>query len=212
MAAWNFPITLAWATTIHKAQGASLDSMIVDLSALWEPGQAYVALSRVRSPQGLHIEQWNPGSIRAEPLVTQFYDSLAEEMKTYIPRPLFTYTAVSVTDQSAEKKPKAKSSKAHRSALIRTLIRREETLETIVEKAGVKADRVLLYLEEFIEQGVPLSLGYLLEEVADVQTIRDAFEQHSTSRLRPVYDALQEKIPFTTLRLVRCVMMAENAQ
>ena len=53
--AWNFPVNLAWATTIHKAQGASLDRLMVDLSQLWEPGQAYVALSRVRSSDGLFI-------------------------------------------------------------------------------------------------------------------------------------------------------------
>lgn len=87
--AWNFPVTLAWATTIHKAQGASLDRMIVDLAALWEPGQAYVALSRVRSGAGLLIERWTPTSIRAEPLVTAFYDGLTDQAKKYVPRPFF---------------------------------------------------------------------------------------------------------------------------
>ena len=89
VAAWNFPVTLAWATTIHKAQGASLDSMIVDLHRLWEPGQAYVALSRVRSGAGLQIERWSPGSILAEPLVTQFYNNLVDQVQKYIPRPLY---------------------------------------------------------------------------------------------------------------------------
>lgn len=79
IAAWNFPITLAWATTIHKAQGASLDRMIVDLDRLWEPGQAYVALSRVRSGAGLSIERWSPSSIRAEGIVTDFYAALAAQ-------------------------------------------------------------------------------------------------------------------------------------
>lgn len=77
VSAWNFPVTLAWASTIHKAQGASLDRIIVDLHALWEPGQAYVALSRVRSGDGLVITRWHPSSIRAEPLVTALYESLS---------------------------------------------------------------------------------------------------------------------------------------
>jgi hypothetical protein len=88
-AALNFPVTLAWATTIHKAQGASLDGMIVDLSQLWEPGQAYVALSRVRNADRLYIQRWSESSIRAESLVTAFYDSLAEDMRNYVPRPLY---------------------------------------------------------------------------------------------------------------------------
>lgn len=69
----NFPINLAWASTIHKSQGATLDAIFVDLSRLWEPGQAYVALSRVRSATGVFVEKWHPRSIIAEPQVMDFY-------------------------------------------------------------------------------------------------------------------------------------------
>jgi ATP-dependent DNA helicase PIF1 len=72
----NFPLTLAYATTIHKSQGATLDEIWVDLSRLWEPGQAYVALSRLRTGQGLKLLGWNPRSIITDPAVTQFYQNL----------------------------------------------------------------------------------------------------------------------------------------
>jgi ATP-dependent DNA helicase PIF1 len=72
----NFPITLAYAATIHKAQGMTLDRLMVNLNALWEPGQAYVALSRVIDPKNLRIEAWQPQSIRADPIVEDFYDRL----------------------------------------------------------------------------------------------------------------------------------------
>jgi ATP-dependent exoDNAse (exonuclease V) alpha subunit len=72
-AARNFPLSLAYAVTIHKAQGATLDKMIVSLRNLWEPGQAYVALSRVRSSQGLSIDGWDARSIFADPQVTAFH-------------------------------------------------------------------------------------------------------------------------------------------
>lgn len=75
-AAVNFPVSLAWATTIHKAQGATLDRMAVNLSQLWEPGQAYVALSRLRRGADLYIERWEPRSIRVDPDVVNFYRSL----------------------------------------------------------------------------------------------------------------------------------------
>ena len=77
--AYNFPVNLAWASTIHKAQGATLDRVLVQLQSLWEPGQAYVALSRTRSGDDLYVEGWSPGSIIVEPLVKEFYDILAEE-------------------------------------------------------------------------------------------------------------------------------------
>ena len=68
----NFPVNLAWATTIHKAQGSTLDRMAVDISRLWEPGQAYVALSRLTSGSELRIARWDPSSIRVDPQVIEF--------------------------------------------------------------------------------------------------------------------------------------------
>ena len=76
----NFPITLAWATTIHKSQGASIDKVHVDLEGLWENGQAYVALSRAKSPEGLLIKDWNPASIKTDQGVIDFYSNLKSSL------------------------------------------------------------------------------------------------------------------------------------
>lgn len=57
----QFPLRLAYAVTIHKSQGLSLDSAFVDIRAAREPGQGYVALSRVRTLEGLHLKDWPRG-------------------------------------------------------------------------------------------------------------------------------------------------------
>jgi len=75
----NFPVTLAWACTIHKAQGSTLDRMCVDLRGLWEYGQAYVALSRARSASRIVVVGWDDGCIRADPDVIDFYNRLEQE-------------------------------------------------------------------------------------------------------------------------------------
>jgi len=72
----NFPISLAWAITIHKAQGCTLDKALVDLSNLWEPGQAYVALSRVRSGNDLYVKSWSKNSVKVDSKVKEFYQTL----------------------------------------------------------------------------------------------------------------------------------------
>lgn len=72
----QFPLTLAYATTIHKSQGATLDDLWCDLSHLWEPGHAYVALSRLREASGLHLMGWNPRSIIVDVKVLEFYKKL----------------------------------------------------------------------------------------------------------------------------------------
>lgn len=72
----NFPVSLAYAQTIHKSQGTTMDGAHIDLGSLWEPGQAYVALSRVRNSGALSLENWSVHSFQADPLVKKFYGLL----------------------------------------------------------------------------------------------------------------------------------------
>ncbi len=74
--ATNFPLNLAWACTIHKAQGATLDKAHVDLRGVWEHGQSYVALSRVRSLEDLTLEGYSPQGFKLDPAVKDFYRRL----------------------------------------------------------------------------------------------------------------------------------------
>lgn len=78
----NFPLTLAWASTIHKAQGASIDRILVDMSGIWEKGQAYVALSRAKSLDGLFLKNWDPRYIKSDPRVKSFYASFEKDTKS----------------------------------------------------------------------------------------------------------------------------------
>ena len=71
------PLRLAYALTIHKAQGASLDSALIDVGpSTFEYGQAYVALSRVRSMESLYIYEISQRAFRAHPAVKAFYATL----------------------------------------------------------------------------------------------------------------------------------------
>ena len=72
--AWCMPLKLAWATTVHKSQGQSLDLVKASVdSSVFADGQAYVAISRARTLDGLSLKQFDPTAIRASDKVRAFY-------------------------------------------------------------------------------------------------------------------------------------------
>lgn len=74
------PLILAWALTIHKSQGSSLDIAEVDAgSGIFECGQTYVALSRVKSLEGLYLCSFDVKRIRVNKKVQDFYEVLETE-------------------------------------------------------------------------------------------------------------------------------------
>ena len=74
----QIPLRLAWSLTIHKAQGLTLDSAYIDVRAAREPGQAYVAMSRVRSLAGLNLKAWFNGVFVSRAAI-QFYETLSQD-------------------------------------------------------------------------------------------------------------------------------------
>jgi ATP-dependent DNA helicase PIF1 len=74
----QIPLILAWALTIHKSQGATLDAAEIDVgSGIFECGQTYVALSRVKSLQGLYLTSFDAKRIRINKKVKEYYDALS---------------------------------------------------------------------------------------------------------------------------------------
>lgn len=72
----QLPLKVAYGISIHKSQGCSLDYAEIDLSDIFEYGQAYVALSRVKSLDGLSIIDINYDCIHANPIAVKYYESL----------------------------------------------------------------------------------------------------------------------------------------
>ena len=72
----QIPLKLAYAISIHKSQGCSLDFVKLDLSNVFEYGQSYVALSRVKKLSGLSIKNVDLDRIVANPIALEYYESL----------------------------------------------------------------------------------------------------------------------------------------
>lgn len=73
----QIPLILAWALSIHKAQGQTLERVKVDLGRVFEKGQAYVALSRATNMAGLQVLRFDPKKVVAHERVRHFYANLS---------------------------------------------------------------------------------------------------------------------------------------
>lgn len=80
------PLRLAWAITIHKSQGMSLDAAEIDLSKSFVPGMGYVALSRVRTLEGLRLRGMNNTALRINEFVLELDEQLRKQSRLHVER------------------------------------------------------------------------------------------------------------------------------
>ncbi|MBT3835342.1 AAA family ATPase [Candidatus Peribacteria bacterium] len=201
----NFPITLAWGTTIHKAQGASIDKLMVHLTNLWESGHAYVALSRARSESGLFVEKWDEDSIFIDPIIQNFYKSVETEwnlISSKLPE------EPPYLEENYKKKKREKNIPNHLRTL--ALLKKGESIDSIVEELGFKEETIISHIERLITDGKNPDIGHLMPDPKIFKTISEAFKSCGVALLKPVYDNLDGKFSYRDLRLVRILLNSNN--
>ncbi len=99
----QYPLKLAYGITIHKSQGMTLDKLVVDCKRVFECGQVYVAMSRVKTLGGLYLRHFEPTQVLADNKVARFYRNIEEAPALNLPdEPIFRGKSVEAQEFSDE--------------------------------------------------------------------------------------------------------------
>ena len=99
----QYPLKLAYGITIHKSQGMTLDKLVVDCKKVFECGQVYVAMSRVKTLGGLYLRHFEPTQVLADNKVARFYRNIEEAPALNLPdEPIFRGKSVEAQEFSDE--------------------------------------------------------------------------------------------------------------
>jgi hypothetical protein len=223
----QLPLRLAWAMTVHKSQGMTLDAAVIDLSKAFEFGQGYVALSRVRHADGLFLQGWNERALSVHPDILRS-DAEFREQSEAAQRACSMRTAPEQTalerrfvelsggtwEERVQKEPgkrvkKPKKMPSYLETL--ALLSQGFTIEGIAAVRGVTATTIWGHMEtlcleervrqEDLERLVPESLR------AALPTIQAALKAQEDGRLTPVFERFKGQYTYGELRLARLLMV-----
>ncbi|MBP6860314.1 MAG: helix-turn-helix domain-containing protein [Candidatus Pacebacteria bacterium] len=219
------PLRLAWAITVHKSQGLTLDAALIDLSKAFEYGQGYVALSRVRSGEGLTLSGINERALAVHPEIREKdmefkelseaaretfanlgVDELAQLEKNFIRAAGGVETPFTKEELD---KPKAAREGAKRLEATMELVREGKSLRQVAEARGRTAGTILEHLEKLVEAGkaqVSELRGLAKGFETEVKKAQDAIRASKDGRLKAIYEKLGGKVSYDTIRLARLLM------
>jgi len=206
----QFPLRLAWAITVHKSQGMSLDLAEIDLSKAFTPGMGYVALSRVRNLAGLKLNGFNAMALEVNSQILVFDKSLRLKsddnfnlLKKMSVEEIQKLQDKFIQDNSLQDVFQKKANKLE----TLDLLKQNLSLAEIAEKESLREGTILSHIEKLIEDNVQIDIEYLMPKKFIYRQIEKGFNECGLEKLKPVYEYLQEKYSYDELKLVRLNIM-----
>jgi hypothetical protein len=219
----QLPLRLAWAITIHKSQGMTLDAAEIDLGDAFEPGMGYVALSRVRRLDGLKLMNLNEMALKVHPKILshdkifkQCSSENVDHLSDVLPDDLEKLQLQTLTDRfegsktkiertPSRKKSRDKKKPTHLVTL--EIFKTNPSIEAIAAERGLTKETVLHHIEKL--NGLRLihisELAFIRSQVPkdEFDAIFSAFISSDDSSLSTIYHKFDGQYTYENIRLVR---------
>ena len=213
----QIPLRLAWAITVHKSQGMSLDAAVMDLSSVFEYGQGYVALSRVRNLDGLYLLGTNAKAFQVHPAILEkdaYFRTVSEETAAVfeempedeVQKMQENFVIASGgTLVSSGVRSKMEKQDTYTKTLM--LWNEGKNIAEIAKERNITEQTVFDHIEKLVKEGKigKESVQRLLtpELQKSLLKIHNTFTELDTDKLTPVFEKLKGKYSYTDLRIAR---------
>lgn len=200
----QYPLRPAWAITVHKSQGQTFDKVLLDIGKCFAEGQAYVALSRCRSFDGITMVS----KLRQNLIMTDSrIDKFLEQHESEKPKPVFVFTPVKPQRPKKIKIEESNSLNQTTNTSIR-LFKNGMSIEGIASYRGLAVSTISSHIASGIEAGL-----LAVEDVVDADIIRKVSELYLAKdggcSMKEVYEALNEQVSYAD---IKCVFVSLNTK
>ena len=220
----QIPLRLAWAITVHKSQGMSLDAAEIDLSRAFVYGQGYVALSRVRTLMGLKILGMSANALMVDARIVQ-KDAEFHRLSESAEDTFQNFTAEQLTEMHAQfvsacggvlpkegeecTRPSSyeRARKESTTEETKRYLQEKKSVAQIAKERSMAESTIWGHIEQLVEERA-ITVGDLDHALpSDWDTawsdIGRAIEEVGDEKLKPIFEFLDEKYDYTSIRLGR---------
>lgn len=213
----QLPLRLAWAITIHKSQGMSLDHAEIDLSKTFTYGMGYVALSRVRTLAGIRLVGFQDSALVVDPKILEFDKTLQKESQEN--EKLFEKLSAKEQNKlekdfialvgGSVKKIRSDSGKKIPTIFItKEMLDEGKSISVIAKERNLTEDTILAHIEKLLmNENEKISIEHIRPSEKEIKLVRECVEKNKgDSRLSVIKNTLEKTghdLSYSQIRLAR---------